>query len=90
MFSKSQAGAELNNDSYFRNGGNVENFRNVGTDITSSFLPFRNHNLELILMMMGISGMVGMSGMLGMIEMLIISGQTSGVKPFWNPKLQQI
>ena len=35
-----------------------------------SVIPFQNHNLELIKIMMGISGMVGMSGMSGMTEML--------------------
>ena len=35
---------------------------------TSSVMPFRNHDLELFWMMMGISGMVGMSGMLRMSE----------------------
>ena len=34
----------------------------------SSVIPFRNHNLELILMKIGISGM------LGLVELLIMSG----------------
>ena len=46
---------------------------------TSSFIPFRKHNLELILMMMGFSVMVGMSGMSGITEMLIMLGKTSSI-----------
>ena len=55
---------------------------------TSSFIPFRNHNLNLNLMMIGFSGMVGIVGMMGMseisgiTEMLIILGHTSSVIPF--------
>jgi len=40
----------------------------------SSVIPFRNRNLELILIKMGILGMVGISGMSRMTELLIMSG----------------
>lgn len=67
--------------------GNVENVGNVRRDRQSpSVIRYRNHNLELIWMMTGISGIVWMSGMLEILRILGISGQTSSVIPsldFW-------
>ena len=57
-----QARADLNDDGNFWNGDNIGMLRISGMlGQTSSVIPFRIHNLELICMMMGISGIVGMS-----------------------------
>ena len=48
-FSESQAQADLNDDENFRNGQDVGNVRNSGMSVQiPSFIPFQNHNLELI------------------------------------------
>ena len=100
-FLEAQVPADLNDDRNFGNVTDWGNVRNAGMSgmfrisgmlgQTSSVIPFQNHNLELILMMMGIWGMVGLSGILGMSGMLRISGMsghTWSVTPFRNHDLK--
>ena len=61
-----------------------------------SVIPFRNHNLELIRIMIGISGMVGISGKfwnvgnVRNVENARRDRQPPSVIHFWNHKVKLI